>query len=983
MSATTTLCNLPPSTGSNCCSQAATLPEVPGVITNAPGLPAIQYRIGTFTSFRQTMLDDVAKVDLMLTAVVTALAADTGSTSTTIQVQDYTSFPSSAPFRIKLGSEYLLVIAGAGSSIWTVQRGVDQSTAAPHLLDDSVFYDPENPFVSWQAGSNGDYHTMFIELWAYLADILTFYQERIANEAYLGTATQRDSLLRLAELIDNHPSPGAGASTVVAFTVQAGKTVAVPASFGVASKSTPANPAANFETSTAITAVSDHNAMPAATVLPQDQFARPTTPSRSVVLQGTANNLFMGDYVIVVSNEKVVGKEAAQAFRLQNVTTDKASNTTTIAWTEPLPLSAYDQSAKPVNLYALRVTASAFGSNAPEYDTLPPALTIGAGSPPTVPIFTVNWDSPGKGTGPYFLPLPNHVSDSGSPAKGYVFLDSIYSAIKASPDVPGWIILLSDKPGPGFIGQQFGAPTAGSGIGSGCIFHVTDASAISITGYTLNSKVTRLALNPGEIVPTGTCPIRTTTVLAGSQLLTLQNNLPVTQAVGGSSVTLVGLYPLLQAGQKVVVQGDLATAATAVVQAELRVLSGPPILDTASGTTTINFTQTLQNHYVPATTVVMGNVVEVTQGQTLRGEVLGSGDGTAFQSFILKKSPLTYLPSTDSEGLAAVESTLLVTVNRVEWVEKPNLINSAPNAQYYTADTDNSAQTTVSFGDGFNGAPPPTGVNNIQATYRKGLGTSGNLAAGAIQQLVGNIPGLKAVSNPQPSTGGADPDSVADIRVNAPASMTTFGRAISARDYSALALQFPSIQKATGAWIRVDANLNPVTQPYVQLTVATADGTPIANSVTAKNLRAYLDNHRDPNVPLRILDYSAVYIDVALTIDIEPLYPRQGTLASVLAALNPGTNADGSAGYFSFANSQFGQSAHLSAVYAVVQGIAGVQDVLITRFRRMDLDANNPSTVRNDIFIRPTEIAVIGNDPSDPTKGFLTIQLGVGGFVDA
>jgi hypothetical protein len=975
---TTALCNLPPSSGSNCCSQAAAAPQVPGIISNAPGLPAIQYRIGTFTSFRQAMLDDVAKVDLMLTATVTGLAADTDSTSTTIQIQDYTSFPSSAPFRIKLGSEYLLVIAGAGSSIWTVQRGVDQSTAAPHLLDDSVFYDPENPFASWQAGSSGDYHTMFIELWAYLADILTFYQERIANEAYLGTATQRDSLLRLAELIDNHPSPGSGASTVVAFKVQAGKTVAVPSSFGVASKSTPANPAANFETSSAITAVSDHNAMPAATVLPQDQFARLTTTVRTVVLQGTANNLSTGDYVIVVSNEKL-GNEVAQGFRLQTVTTDKASNTTTLVWTEPPPPSGYDQSVKPVNLYALRIAASVFGSNAPEYDTLPPALTTGVGSPPTVPVFTDDWDTPGKLS--YSLPLPNHVSDDGSPAKGYVFLDGIYSAIKASPEVPGWAILLANSPGPGFIGQQFVAQP--KGIGQACIFHVTDARAISVTGYTLNSKVTRLALNPGEIVPTGKCPIRTTTVLAGSQRLTLQNNLPVTHPVGGSSVTLAGLYPLLKAGQKVVVQGNLATAATTVVQAELRVLSGPPVLDPTSGTTTINFTQALQNLYVPATTVVLGNVAEVTQGQTVRGEILGSGNGTAFQSFTLKKSPLTYLPSTDSEGLAAVKSTLLVTVNGVEWVEQPNLINGTPNTQDYVADTDNSGRTTVSFGDGFNGAPPPTGVNNIQATYRKGLGASGNLAAGAIQQLVGNVPGLQAVSNPQPSTGGANPDSVADIRVNAPASMTTFGRAISARDYSALSLQFPGIQKATGAWIRVDANLKPVAQPYVQLTVATADGTPIANSVTAKNLRAYLDNHRDPNVPLRILDYSAVYIDVALTIDIKPLYPRQGTLANVTAALNPGINADGSAGYFSFANSQFGRSVHLSDIYAVVQGIAGVQDVLITRLRRMDLDANNPSTVRNDIFIRPTEIAVVGNDASDPTKGFLTIQLGVGGFVDA
>ncbi len=42
-----------------------------------------------------------------------------------------------------------------------------------------------NPFERWHEGMDGDYHTMLIELWAYLADILTFYQERIANEAFL------------------------------------------------------------------------------------------------------------------------------------------------------------------------------------------------------------------------------------------------------------------------------------------------------------------------------------------------------------------------------------------------------------------------------------------------------------------------------------------------------------------------------------------------------------------------------------------------------------------------------------------------------------------------------------------------------------------------------------------------------------------------------------------------------------------------------
>ena len=37
-----------------------------------------------------------------------------------------------------------------------------------------------------------------LDAWAVVADVLTFYQERIANEGYLRTATERRSVLELA-----------------------------------------------------------------------------------------------------------------------------------------------------------------------------------------------------------------------------------------------------------------------------------------------------------------------------------------------------------------------------------------------------------------------------------------------------------------------------------------------------------------------------------------------------------------------------------------------------------------------------------------------------------------------------------------------------------------------------------------------------------------------------------------------------------------
>ena len=48
-----------------------------------------------------------------------------------------------------------------------------------------------------------------LDAWATVLDVLTFYQERIANEAYLRTATELRSILELAREIGYELGPGA------------------------------------------------------------------------------------------------------------------------------------------------------------------------------------------------------------------------------------------------------------------------------------------------------------------------------------------------------------------------------------------------------------------------------------------------------------------------------------------------------------------------------------------------------------------------------------------------------------------------------------------------------------------------------------------------------------------------------------------------------------------------------------------------------
>ena len=64
-----------------------------------------------------------------------------------------------------------------------------------------------------------DFSIAVVDASAMMLDVLTFYQERLANESYLRTATQLSSLMGLSRLIGYQPSPGVGASTYLAGAV--------------------------------------------------------------------------------------------------------------------------------------------------------------------------------------------------------------------------------------------------------------------------------------------------------------------------------------------------------------------------------------------------------------------------------------------------------------------------------------------------------------------------------------------------------------------------------------------------------------------------------------------------------------------------------------------------------------------------------------------------------------------------------------------
>src|SRR5580658_4420153 len=66
---------------------------------------------------------------------------------------------------------------------------------------------------------DNDFTIAFLDATAVVLDILTFYQERLANENYLRTATQLRSLTELSRLIGYQPAPGVGASVYLSFSM--------------------------------------------------------------------------------------------------------------------------------------------------------------------------------------------------------------------------------------------------------------------------------------------------------------------------------------------------------------------------------------------------------------------------------------------------------------------------------------------------------------------------------------------------------------------------------------------------------------------------------------------------------------------------------------------------------------------------------------------------------------------------------------------
>ncbi|MBN1569758.1 MAG: putative baseplate assembly protein [Acidobacteria bacterium] len=786
-----------------------------------------------------------------------------------------------------------------------------------------------------------DFTIALLDAWATVADVLTFYQERIANESYLRTATEKRSIHELGRLTGYALSPGVAATAYLAFTLEeaaaaagsaasaAGSTspavsaairkaaAMVPESVTIAAgtkvQSIPGQDeeAQIFETIEPITACPEWNRIRPQLKQKQNISAK---GSSSVAVKGISLQLKPGDHLLLVCGqekalrqiEEVFEDSAAKTTNIKLIVTNGSLLSMASAASKRIPymMSSIDagSEAKAPAVYQ-RGKASLDASTKERFpgkllsENEPQAFVMRA----RASLFgynAVSWKLLPKETRALICPSSPDSEWPLTPPGSNVDLDSIYS--KIIPD--SWAVIAPE-------GDTENAALAR-------VQAVQDTTA---SNYGMSSKVTRLNLDQSISVKSMD-QLRKMVVYAESEPLTLAD-LPRMDSVEGSSIELDGIIEGLKAGQLLIVSGEI-DGSSGSYSSELVVIQSA---STINNRTVLSLKSGLNNKYKRDTVRINGNVAPATHGETVH-ETLGSGDaGQAFQSFRLKQTPLTYLTDSSPSGAA---STLKVYVNDLLWSEAETLLSSRPEDRHYIVRTDSDGKTAVQFGDGINGARLPTGQSNVTATYRKGIGLAGRVKKDKLSLLLTRSYGLKEVTNPIDADGGDDPETADSARTNVPLKVTTLDRVVSLRDYEDFARGFSGIAKALANWTWFDDRKGvflTVAQSQSKTSASTAPAA--SGSTLLKKLGDALSKAAPPFVRFQIKQYRPATFRVALRVKVLPEYQEDKVKNAAEKALRDS---------FSFANRAFGQPVHLSEIMSVVQGVAGVGGVDVDRLYRSD-----------------------------------------------
>ena len=718
----------------------------------------------------------------------------------------------------------------------------------------------------WRARGEADLGMMLLELWAYACDALAFADETLAHEAYLRTARLRPSLRRLVALLGYVPRPAVASAAWVAAVAEGRRPVELPAGTAFRTTAFGSEPPQVFELDAPMTVHPLTNRWTVAPTRPTTLAEPPTNADVAVhqfLLEARGPRPDAGGLLLV----------RAGALGHARVSADVA-----------------DVTGDDGRAYA-RVTV--------DYE-----LTL----PRSTPLASVSLSRPTQTATLWTLAVADLVQPGIEDITGAtrLTLDNLHRQIK-----PGSTVLLAR----GDDVRWFGV-----------------------------ASVTERQRAVSEPVKVGTPPIDLPAVKVPVSQLTLDAplNAPARRRAGTPTWSAAD-------AATIVVHHRLVPAGTVTAQARTRLdqddefsLMGvePPedpheparflledrngrgvaaggAIDFDSGELTLDADVDWEPS-LPLPVEVYGNVVRVSRGETVAGEVLGSGDASVpSQTFELRKGPLTYLTAPGSAS--GVASTLRVSVDGILWREVPSFFGAGPQDQIYVVRQDDDGGSVVTFGDGVRGARLPSGRDNVVGSYRFGAGAA-TPPAGSIVQLARPVPGLTAVRDPVGASGGADAEDRNALRRHAPRSALLLGRAVSIHDLEAAAARVPGVGAVRAEWRWNGERQRPVVQLWYV-------GDASLDVLVSQMLRAI----SDPTVPIDVDASQPVPAALALDLRVDPRRVPGDVTAAVRAEL-----LDPERGLLAPDLIGIGQPLFRSRIFAAATAVPGVEAVRALRWNGAD-----------------------------------------------
>lgn len=632
---------------------------------------------------------------------------------------------------------------------------------------------------------------------AVVGDILTFYQEHYANEAFLRTAQWRESIANLVRLLGYRLAPGLGGSGRFAFEVKGDRPITIPAGYPVKAELDEVPDTVDFETASELTAhphlsrfsLYRERRYTAGLAAGATSFEIASAGGESDAASLLAVDLKAGDKLYLVASEpswtrnNAGSKSAQHAPQLVKVKAVTHLLGRCIVDLETPIRSSWSET---VRAYRVNRTFRHFGFNAPKKEHTSILGTGGKveGTYESSTDFRRHMSGSCGETSssvtlePDIVPLDQEVSDLTLETTLLWQAPVEYNSTRYHLILPRKIIEISA--GPISFGDQQGSST----------FVTLNAPLVT------NDTPTLAYVDIRKIrVHEATSPMlvlrRTSAPQSGA--ITAVNQLSF-YGTAAEAKTLKGRTLIFQADD-----GRLAEATVQQIESVSGLsTSTPGMRPLVLSTVLTGFNKSDFDEAAPAVTV-FGNVADATQGKTQPKVALGNGDSReTFQTFKLPKAPLTYFNSATATPPQVPELTVHVADRA--WTRVDSFFGHGPLEEIYIVREDTKGDSWIQFGDGLTGARLPSGLKNVTAVYRVGSGAHGSLKPEAKIQLGSRIHNLDKGQLPGVIAGGADPEKGEKARAAAPAGLQSLGRIVSLADYEAETLTLAGVAKATATW---------------------------------------------------------------------------------------------------------------------------------------------------------------------------------------